>query len=421
MRIVYGASRPENIGGGETKVAFDMAREMAKNHEVLIVHPSMHDETLVEKEGNFIRYGIRSVERGNVYTPKLDPGEVRKLKNYLDRFNPDVVHSHTLVWMGQILQDWAIKNGKPFFYTTHILPSRAAEWTDLDSAKSAVKKFTDSGLFKDYISSFYNSCSVIITLNEESEGDLREFGYNGKSYVIPNGTQLSQFMKIDIADINEANINLIFTGNISKRKRQMFLVESMVGMPSNYHLYLAGDVDVDGSYMEKVKSYIHKHKLKNVHMLGKIPFSEIPSTIEKCHYFVSASSAEVQSLAIIEALASGRPIIAIENQTTRELVSEENGLLLSASTTPSEFAEAVQQLHSRKNQYTQLSSNARELAQMFDYDEIIKRTVKVYTDHIGDAPKKNSKATSKIFAATFIAGTFGLYLAMKALKKAKRK
>ncbi len=45
----------------------------------------------------------------------------------------------------------------------------------------------------------------------------------------------------------------------------------------------------------------------------------------KTHAFVSASKMEVQSLAIIEALASGSPVIGLGNETVDELVDETNG------------------------------------------------------------------------------------------------
>ncbi|WKZ30930.1 MAG: glycosyltransferase [Candidatus Dojkabacteria bacterium] len=420
MKIVYAASRPENIGGGETKVAFDMARRMAKDHEVLILHPSQHDDTLIEKEGNLTKYGVRSVSNGNIYTPKLDIGEIRKLKRYITRFDPDIAHSHTIIWLGQILQDWAIKHGTPFFYTTHILPSKAAEWTENDSTKSVAKKFTDSGLFKDYIKSFYNSCSIIITLNDESHDDLKRFGYKGESYIIPNGLSLELFRDLEQPDPEEDEVRLLYTGSISKRKRTHFLVESMAHLPSNYHLYIAGGVDVDIAYGNSVKNYIKKHKLDNVHLLGKLPYEEIPKQLEKAHYFVFASKAEVQSLSIIEALAAGKPVVAIENQTSRELINDSNGKLLPAETTPEHFAEAVVEMHSNLEEYSQRCKNAKELANMFDYDTVINQTVDAYSRHLEDAPNSNSSATSKVFAAAFIAGTLGLYLGVKAYKKAKR-
>lgn len=421
MKIVYAASRPEDVGGGETKVAFDFARQMAKHHQVLIVHPSQYEDTIIEKEGNLTKYGIKSVENGNVYTPKLDLGEIKKFKRYLERFDPDIAHSQTFIWLGQVLQDWAIKNKTPFFYTTHILPSKAAEWTDVDSVKSLVRRFTDSGLFRDYVASFYNSCSVIITLNQESDNDLQKFGYKGISYIIPNGAPLERFSKLRQADPEDKDIKLLYIASISVRKRQMFLLEAMTHLPKNYHLYFAGAVDVDQTYEEKVKEYIRKHKLDNVHMLGKVSYDKIPEILEDMHYFVSASTAEVQSLAIIEALAAGKPIVSIENETTRELVSEKNGVVLDKGTTPGEFADELMKFHENRDRYSEMSKNAKEIAKMFDFDTVVARTVDVYEAHLDSAPEKNAKVSSQVLATGIIAGTVALYLGVKAYKKARRR
>ena len=49
--------------------------------------------------------------------------------------------------------------------------------------------------------------------------------------------------------------------------------------------------------------------------------TQIPNYLERAHVFPSASKMEVQSLVVIEALASGTPVVGLSNETIDELNS----------------------------------------------------------------------------------------------------
>ncbi len=75
--------------------------------------------------------------------------------------------------------------------------------------------------------------------------------------------------------------------------------------------------------------------------------------LAQTHAFVSASKMEVQSLAIIEALASGSPVIGLGNETVDELVDETNGVRLPNDTSAEEFAAAIRSVCDDRQRRTQ--------------------------------------------------------------------
>ena len=97
--------------------------------------------------------------------------------------------------------------------------------------------------------------------------------------------------------------------------------------------------------------------------------------------FVSASLQEAQSLIILEALASGTPIVGLSNETIDELVDDTVGIALDTETSPKEFLEHVN--------YEKIAQAAREKANKFNVRSVAKRVKKHYKQTIGD--HKSSK------------------------------
>jgi hypothetical protein len=101
--------------------------------------------------------------------------------------------------------------------------------------------------------------------------------------------------------------------------------------------------------------------------------------LERSHLFVSASKLEVQSLAIVEALASGTPVVGLSNETVDELVDDAVGCRLARDATPEEFARCVTEICSLPaSKYEQLCRSARQRVEHHDWPHVQDLTVEAY-------------------------------------------
>jgi hypothetical protein len=101
---------------------------------------------------------------------------------------------------------------------------------------------------------------------------------------------------------------------------------------------------------------------------------------------------EVQSLVIIEALASGTPVVALPNETTEELIDESVGVLLEKGTKPAAYAQAIQEILSLpEEEYLDLSQQARKRVSHLDWSNIVSRTVSAYQDLQEEKPTISEK------------------------------
>ncbi|MCX6724912.1 MAG: glycosyltransferase, partial [Candidatus Shapirobacteria bacterium] len=129
------------------------------------------------------------------------------------------------------------------------------------------------------------------------------------------------------AKLSEKQRQLTFIGYLSRRKNQKYLLQVVEHLPENFVLNLIGK-PINPMYLQELKDYVQRKQLKNVNFLGELPYKQIPAILERTHLLISASKMEVQSLVIIEALASGTPVVGLANETVDELVDSSVGFRL---------------------------------------------------------------------------------------------
>ena len=127
MKVAVISMFREGYGGGGGRVAHDMAQQFSIRHQVVLICPSDRTRRYVAQNGLHV-FGIRSTGRGHACLPRLSRRDVNAHFDLLDQFQPDVVHSHEPVSLGQMGQVWAAMNDVPFVYTSHVLPSKTPDF-----------------------------------------------------------------------------------------------------------------------------------------------------------------------------------------------------------------------------------------------------------------------------------------------------
>jgi glycosyltransferase involved in cell wall biosynthesis len=382
MRIAFTSIFRSGAGGGAGRVAYELARNFAINHQVVMICPA--DTTgLSSDETGMPIFGIRSAGDAEFQMPDLSSRAVGKLFAFLDEFQPEIVHAHEPALMGLIGQIWAKMNQVPFVHTTHVLPDKAMEFGTTDTIhvpavilKSSITNYAIHSV----LNNFFQNCDALIALNQRALESIRAFGYQGLTYIIPNGRALAHYDHSHFADITADQKVLVFIGYLSDRKNQSYLLKTLKKLPDNYSLRLIGR-PLNPEYQEKLENYIDKHQLKNVDFVGQINHEEIPGILEDAHLFVSASKMEVQSLVVIEALASGTPIVGLSNETIDELVDESVGSWLAMDQKPASFAAQIERIcNLSREDYYQICQNARDRVSHLDWSNVVNKTVEAYLE-----------------------------------------
>jgi len=117
-------------------------------------------------------------------------------------------------------------------------------------------------------------------------------------------------------------------GRIGPEKNLPFLLRAFAGIAMTYdnvNLLILGDGPERENLEDRVRVMGMNDRVK---FTGMIPYSELPAYMATADVFVTASVTEVHPLSVIEALASGLPVVGIVSPGVGDIVKDgETGLL----------------------------------------------------------------------------------------------
>lgn len=146
------------------------------------------------------------------------------------------------------------------------------------------------------------------------------------------------------------NFSFVSIGSLIHGKGFDLLIEAFAlinGINKDIHLIIIGE----GAERENLQKQIDDLKLShNVHLVGKKTKNEIVQILSDSSVFILPSRSENFSVAILEGLAIGLPVIATLCGGVRECINEKNGLLVPVENVPA-LADAMKKMYYTLDEY----------------------------------------------------------------------
>jgi glycosyltransferase involved in cell wall biosynthesis len=191
-----------------------------------------------------------------------------------------------------------------------------------------------------------------------NSGGLRELGANFEDRVpirvIPNGVNLDNFHSEQRAWDPP---RLLFVGRIVHQKGLDVLLNALGELKSrSWQLNVVGD----GPRIERLQAQAQQLGIaERVHFDGWLSREQLPAAYAQANLFVYPSRHEGMPNAVLEAMASGLPVLATRIAGNEELVSAETGLLVPAEDAGA-FQSALERLLADAELRQRLGAAARE-------------------------------------------------------------
>jgi 1,2-diacylglycerol 3-alpha-glucosyltransferase len=206
--------------------------------------------------------------------------------------------------------------------------------------------------------------------------------------VIPNGIDLSNFKaaKNPGSFRNRLGIKpdapiLLSVGRVDPEKRLDFLIDAFVLMSDRFpdaHLVFAGD----GGSRKKLEEQADATKVSNrIHFLGMVDRAELPDLLHDAAVFLSASITEVHPISVIEAIASGLPLVAVQDEAFEGMIVEnENGHLTAPDVRV--FSDTLAALLADPEKLVRYGKRSMELSEKFSIESQVLTLENLYFEAI---------------------------------------
>ncbi|NLZ03689.1 MAG: glycosyltransferase family 4 protein [Phycisphaerae bacterium] len=222
----------------------------------------------------------------------------------------------------------------------------------------------------------WQRASALVACSEGLRQRASRFLPSAQIEVIPNGVDLRRFTPAERPSGGPGPLRLITVGRLSPTKRLPVLIEMIELLRKE-----GGDVQltiVGGGVLEaELRRKISDERFRGaITMTGRHSASRMPETYRQHDVLVSASAQEGMSNAMLEAMASGLPIVTTLCEGVDELISD-NGIVVD-DPTPAALAAAVRKLVDQRTMLTAMSLAAREKAKTFGWDAVAESYLQLY-------------------------------------------
>ncbi len=388
MRVLIAGTTYYPALNGQAIFMVNLAEGLAaRGHEVAALYPEPREfsgsrngvrlETVRAHEFKFI--GPDS------YHPFRSGPRVRRV---LQEFKPEIVHVHDHYPLSATLVREARRRGIKTFGTNHFSPVHVEPFIP---GSSTFKPLVERILWA-WLLGLYRQLEYVTAPSQFAVNDLRRQGLQVPATAISCGTNLHHFHPDPSFDraawrahygLDDRAVVFVSVGRVERVKRIEVLLEALHRLGRrDVQLVLAGD----GSFLENLRRMAHSLGVDDrVRFLGRVPNDELPSLLNSADVFAMASETETLSIASLEAMACGLPVLLANASALPELaIPGRNGYLFTAGDA-SDAARYMGLLADQPAQRKSMGRASRERAQAHSLDLTLQRYESLYRLVLGSA------------------------------------
>lgn len=297
-----------------------------------------------------------------------------QLKGIVAAGSYDIVHCHTpnaAVITRLVCRSFRKKAGLKVFYTAHgfhfYKGAPLLNWLVFYPVEKFCSRFTDK----------------LITINKEDFTRAREKFHAREVHYVPGvGIDLSIFKNVQsdrVAKRREIGVPedaflMISVGELSKRKNHMLILQAMSQIENrNIHYIIVGK----GILKENLRNYANKnHIAERVHLLGyRRDIAELYKASDLCCF---PSLHEGLPVALMEAMASGLPVVCSLIRGNNDLIDSNSGFLVEIDDVEGVSKSILEYVHNKLLREMHSNRN-RARVEIFSRDTVLKEISYLYS------------------------------------------
>ena len=411
MKIVIASDIYYPMTNGVAVFAHNLANGLAKRgHKVLVICPSFtgRHHRVKDKETGVSTLYLKSVRfpfypdqintvpdkrevlgmqlprliyKKGIWTPIYPYPEIKRALMW---FRPDVIHNQTAESIAIAVSWYARRYKVPLVSTGHAYPDNV---TGQFKILKPIKRPVDAVL-RAYMASFLKHSEYATMPTEMAIGDL--IPKNRRRFRVPvealsNGVDLSRFhpgkakqKTYEKYGIDAQRPVVLYVGRVDPEKSIDHVVRAfklVLEKIPEAQLIVVGDGTARAGLEELARDLEID---ENVKFLGKIMPPELMDVYRTGDLFVTASETETQGIVLIEAAATGLPLVAVDAGAVKELCQNRRNGVLCQPGNEKGLARGMIKILSNEDLREKYGSASLEISKLHDLNRTLERFEEIY-------------------------------------------
>ncbi len=384
--LIANETYPPDINGA-AKFSSQLAVSLAdKGHQVAVIAPSVTVKDEIEIKNNLKIFRMRSISIKKIhpYFRVIIPLDInKKVEKIIKDFKPDIIHIQNHFILGRACLKSVKKNNIPIIGTNHFMPDNLLEYLPAIVAKKA-----NDIMWKDFVR-IYNQLDYVTSPSLAAKALIKKIGLKNNIAVISNGVNLNKFKptKVKTEDFVKFNLDknipiFIFVGRLEKDKNVDLIIEATKLVLKKRKIQVA--IVGKGKDENEFRRIAQDLKLeKNIIFANEVNDNDLRKLLNLADVYIGSGSAELQGIAVMEAMAMSLPILALNAVALPELVkSGVNGFLFELN--KYDLADKMLKIISDQSKLENMGKQSRLLIEKHDQKRVIEKFEKLYQKIIKD-------------------------------------
>ena len=378
-----------NLGGPTYNAAY-LTKYLEPDYETLLIG-GQHDES--EKSSMHIldNLGLKPIiipEMQRSLNPYKDQIAFKKIQNIIKEFKPDIVHTHAAK-AGALGRRAAYKMGVKQIYHTfhgHVFHSyfgnfktRIFKEIEKNLAKKSTKIIAISEIQKSELSKIHKICP-------ENKIEVIPLGFDLERFNTDKDSKRKEFRKKWNLKENEIAIGII--GRLVPIKNHKFFIDAVQEVLKKSKVPIRAFIVGDGEEKQNIINYIKNKNLDFSLNYNPATFQltswikEIDRVNSGMDIICLTSLNEGTPVSLIEAQASGKPIVSTKTGGIENIVLENKTTLLSEKNDLHNFSKNLLSLVNDSNKRKLFSKFGLEKSKDFHYDQLVNNIKNLYENKL---------------------------------------
>ncbi len=362
------------VGGVPKSVQMFTEQYRKKGHRVIVVAPEFENQP--EDEEDVIR--IPSIQNFNGTDFSVKISALGMLSPMLEECEPDIVHSHHPFLLGVTALRVSRRFQVPLVFTHHTLYEQYTHYLPVNNP--TVKTLVSE------IAVHYGNLTDHVFAPGSSVADLlRDRGVKTPIDVLPTGVKINKFSGgngkrfRNRFEIPQDKFLVGHLGRLAPEKNLPFLARAVcvfLKEEEQPHFLVVGE---GSSRFEIKKIFARAGGAGRLHFTGVLEGQQLIDAYSAMDVFVFASKTETQGMVLVEAMAAGTPVVALEASGVRDILEDGKQGRILANEDEKEFARALSWIYNLDSKRRKkIKENALVRANEFSMETCAEKALDVY-------------------------------------------